>query len=213
MFGQEAVAISVCGFPPRLPERCRGAGWRGLPPSTMSGSWLEPGVRSSCPAPGNGKHVRVRGTGGRFEERAAPEASLLSHPSRLQCKRFPLGVREPAPHSILASQKTSRDITWRARRASIPRSPPRQGGGTAGLLYRRTCTVQLSWPPAPHLHSLHFDALVATSAAISAWFSTGPGQVAQLAEHAAENRGVGSSILPLATVSSRSRARAPLPIG
>jgi hypothetical protein len=28
---------------------------------------------------------------------------------------------------------------------------------------------------------------------------TGRGQVAQLAEHAAENRGVGSSILPLAT--------------
>ncbi len=38
-----------------------------------------------------------------------------------------------------------------------------------------------------------------TSVAISARFSTGPGQVAQLAEHAAENRGVGSSILPLAT--------------
>ena len=31
---------------------------------------------------------------------------------------------------------------------------------------------------------------------------TGPGQVAQLAEHAAENRGVGSSILPLATRSA-----------
>ena len=49
------------------------------------------------------------------------------------------------------------------------------------------------------LHSLHFNALVMTSVAISARFSTGPGQVAQMAEHAAENRGVGSSILPLAT--------------
>ncbi len=38
-----------------------------------------------------------------------------------------------------------------------------------------------------------------TSVAIPARFSTGPGQVAQLVEHAAENRGVGSSILPLAT--------------
>jgi hypothetical protein len=43
------------------------------------------------------------------------------------------------------------------------------------------------------------NALVMTSVAISARVSTGPGQVAQLAEHAAENRGVGSSILPLAT--------------
>jgi hypothetical protein len=50
-----------------------------------------------------------------------------------------------------------------------------------------------------HLHSLNFNALVMTSVAISARFSTGPGQVAQLVEHAAENRGVGSSILPLAT--------------
>ena len=49
------------------------------------------------------------------------------------------------------------------------------------------------------LHSLHFNSLVVTSVAISAGFSTGSGQVAQLAEHAAENRGVGSSILPLAT--------------
>ena len=46
-----------------------------------------------------------------------------------------------------------------------------------------------------------------TSVAISARFSTGPGQVAQLAEHAAENRGVGSSILPLATRSRRGQAR------
>ena len=52
---------------------------------------------------------------------------------------------------------------------------------------------------ASYFHSLHFNALVVTSVAISAGFSTGPGQVAQLAEHAAENRGVGSSILPLAT--------------
>jgi hypothetical protein len=37
------------------------------------------------------------------------------------------------------------------------------------------------------------------SAARSCRVSTRPGQVAQLAEHAAENRGVGSSILPLAT--------------
>ena len=43
------------------------------------------------------------------------------------------------------------------------------------------------------------NALVMTSAVISARFSTGSGQVAQLAEHAAENRGVGSSNLPLAT--------------
>jgi hypothetical protein len=38
-----------------------------------------------------------------------------------------------------------------------------------------------------------------TSAAISATFPP-DGQVAQLAEHAAENRGVGSSNLPLATL-------------
>ena len=62
-----------------------------------------------------------------------------------------------------------------------------------------------------HFHSLHFNALVVTSVAISAKSSTGPGQVAQLAEHAAENRGVGSSILPLAT--SNSSADAPPPKG
>jgi dihydrofolate reductase len=45
-----------------------------------------------------------------------------------------------------------------------------------------------------------------TSAVISARFSTDPGQVAQLAEHAAENRGVGSSILPLATTDESARA-------
>ena len=59
-----------------------------------------------------------------------------------------------------------------------------------------------------HLHSLHFNALVVTSVAISARFSTGPGQVAQLAEHAAENRGVGSSILPLATTEGAGPGRA-----
>jgi hypothetical protein len=57
----------------------------------------------------------------------------------------------------------------------------------------------MRFPGSDHLHSLHFNALVMTSVAIPARFSTGPGQVAQLAEHAAENRGVGSSILPLAT--------------
>jgi hypothetical protein len=57
----------------------------------------------------------------------------------------------------------------------------------------------MALPSPDHLHSLHFNALVRTSVAISARFSTGPGQVAQLVEHAAENRGVGSSILPLAT--------------
>jgi hypothetical protein len=50
-----------------------------------------------------------------------------------------------------------------------------------------------------HLHSLHFNALVMTSVAISARFSTGPGEVAQLVEHAAENRGVGGPIPPLPT--------------
>src|SRR6266550_2391620 len=57
----------------------------------------------------------------------------------------------------------------------------------------------MALPSPDHLHSLHFNALVRTSVAISARFSTGQGQVAQLVEHAAENRGVGSSILPLAT--------------
>ncbi len=39
------------------------------------------------------------------------------------------------------------------------------------------------------------------------WFGVRYGQVAQLAEHAAENRGVGSSILPLATQFMISRLR------
>jgi hypothetical protein len=52
-----------------------------------------------------------------------------------------------------------------------------------------------------HVHSLHFDALVVTSAPIPARLCTGPGQgeVAQLVEHAAENRGVGGPIPPLPT--------------
>ncbi len=57
------------------------------------------------------------------------------------------------------------------------------------------------------LHSLHSNALVMTSVVISARFSAGPGQVAQLVEHAAENRGVGSSILPLATTREGSLRR------
>ena len=61
-----------------------------------------------------------------------------------------------------------------------------------------------------HLQSLDSGAPVDGLAMISARFSTGPGQVAQLAEHAAENRGVGSSILPLATRSVHDLAAADL---
>ena len=47
--------------------------------------------------------------------------------------------------------------------------------------------------------SLHSNSPVESSAGISATISTGPGEVAQLAEHAAENRGVGGPIPPLHT--------------
>jgi hypothetical protein len=59
--------------------------------------------------------------------------------------------------------------------------------------------AKVALPSPDPSHSLHFNALVTIWVPISARFSTGPGEVAQLAEHAAENRGVGSSILPLAT--------------
>jgi hypothetical protein len=51
-------------------------------------------------------------------------------------------------------------------------------------------------PPAPPCRS----------ASEGSWDTAHPGEVAQLAEHAAENRGVGSSILPLATTEGSENA-------
>src|SRR5205085_3009380 len=76
----------------------------------------------------------------------------------------------------------------RSRGAAWPCSPPCQGGGR-GFESRR----DRWWHGVPWARRF--------------------GEVAQLAEHAAENRGVGSSILPLATASVRPEqppAEAPL---
>jgi hypothetical protein len=95
-------------------------------------------------------------------------------------------LRWPATEQLRASKHPPDPLPFRQ---------PREDQGCVEGVPR----VEMRYRARTHLHSLHCNALVTTSMAIPARFSTGPGEVAQSVEHAAENRGVGGSIPPLPT--------------
>ena len=133
----------------------------------------------------------------------------------------PLPGRHPVPRTSSQPRRqppTGRDARLGADgQRSHPRAPSRRrhprgrlGRPTllnhpAGRKPARNALIQAPrrYGGAASPQSLHSEAPVDGLRSISATISTGPGEVAQLAEHAAENRGVGGSIPPLATGSCR----------